>query len=83
MVSSKSLSFDIHGYRYKSRRLHDKYLYQGEGVVVREGVKVATPQRALADLLYFNPQIYLDDQGAIERLKVRSLQKRMGYRVST
>ncbi|USN47621.1 MAG: hypothetical protein H6626_00590 [Pseudobdellovibrionaceae bacterium] len=82
IVSSLSTEFEIAGHHYKCRQLQDRYLYQSVGIEARNGVNVATPQRALSDLLYFNPQVYLDDIQAIKRLKVKALQKEMGYRVS-
>ncbi len=83
LVCSQSKEFEIAGHKYRSRQLQDKFLFQNTGLKLKNGVLCATPQRALADLLYFNPLIHIDNQTAYKRLNVSKLQKEMGYNVST
>jgi len=76
-VGSKSLKFTIGEHNFKSRQLDDKYLYNPEGVLLKSGVKIATVERAICDMLYFNPYYHFDKQ--IDWNKIRLMQKKIGY----
>lgn len=80
-ISSKSLGFIIDGHKFKSRQLDEKYLYNPEGILLKDGVKVATTERAICDILYFNPNYHFDRP--IDWRKIRSMQKRIGYPLTT
>lgn len=83
MISSRSKRFMIGERSYRSRKLSDKYLFNSAGVVVDcNGVKKATTERAIADLLYFNPKYYFDAQDIIDWKKVKKIQKAVGYKTS-
>jgi len=79
LVSSLSKKFSIGDYHYRSRKLADKFLYQEIGLINKNGVKTATLERAVADLLYFNPQAHFDNERAIDWKKVRLIQQKIGY----
>lgn len=82
LVSEKSLRFSVAGVAYYSRKLPDRFLYQQKGVVMQEsGVRKAGAERAIADLLYFNPRAYFDAERLIDWKRVRALQKELGYPV--
>lgn len=76
-ISSKSLRFVVGRHDVKSRQLDEKYLYNPEGVLLKDGVKVATFERAICDMLYFNPNYHFDRR--IDWRKIRSMQKKIGY----
>lgn len=76
-VSSKSLKFVIGEHEFKSRQLNDKYLYNPEGILLKDGVSIATAKRAVCDMLYFNPNYHFDRP--IDWKKIRSMQKKIGY----
>lgn len=76
-VSAKSLKFTIGNCRYVSRQLHDRYLYNPEGVMTKNTIKKAGALRAIADMLYFNPRYHFDRPIDLERVK--ALQKAIGY----
>lgn len=76
-VSEKSLKFTVNGYKFKSRQLDEKYLYQSEGVFLKDKIKTATPERAICDMLYFNPNYHFDKP--INWEKIRSMQKKIQY----
>jgi len=61
------------------RQLKDEYLYNPTGVENRNGVFVATLERAVADMLYFNPKYYFDVRDSIDFEKVKFIQKEVGY----
>lgn len=76
-VSDSSSKFTIGEHRYVSRQLDKSYLYQPDGVELRDGVLQATLERAVADMLYFNPHYHFDAPMAWQ--KIRALQKKIGY----
>ncbi|MFA4890764.1 MAG: hypothetical protein WC604_00175 [Candidatus Gracilibacteria bacterium] len=76
-VGSKTLRLVIGGQEFKSRQLDEKYLYNPEGVSLRDGMKIATVERAICDMLYFNPNYHFDR--SIDWQKIRSMQKKIGY----
>lgn len=80
LVGDKTKHFSIAGIAYYSRKLPDVFLHQQNGIVTAEhGVRKATRERALADLLYFNPRAYVDAGALIDWTKVQTLQKEIGY----
>lgn len=76
-ISNISKDFCIGPHRFKSRKLHDRYLYQPVGVNTESGVKQATPERAIADILYFNPKFHFDHP--VQWGKIKKIQKEIGY----
>lgn len=64
---------------FRFRKLKDDYLYNPAGIVTQNGVFVATVERAVADMLYFNPKYHFDVSQSIDFDKVRLIQKEVGY----
>jgi hypothetical protein len=62
------------------RKLKDVYLYNPVGIENKNGNFVATPERAIADILYFNPKYHFDISDGIDFEKVKQIQKEVGYR---
>lgn len=82
-VSLRTKRFSIGSNRYFSRTLADKFLYQTSGILTKEnGLRVATVERAVADLLYFNPRVHLDGVHLVDLEKMTALQKELGYPLS-
>lgn len=81
LISSRSRRFSVAGNNYYARKLKDSFLYQPAGIVEEGGVKKATVERAVADLLYFNPKAHLDGAASkmIDWKKVKKIQKEIGY----
>lgn len=80
IVSKETKRFSIGAQQYYARKLADKFLYQPAGIVTKEnGVRKATRERALADLLYFNRRAYFDGGHLIDWDKVRTIQTEVGY----
>lgn len=75
IISSESKKFSIGGVNYRSRQLDDKFLFQTNGISIKDGVNVATIERAVADLLYFQPNFYFDNPNQIDWNKVKKIQK--------
>jgi len=79
LISSKSKKFSIGDNQYYSRKLSDRFLYNPTGIIKQDGINTATTERAVADLLYFNPKYYFDAAYLIDWEKVKDIQKRIGY----
>ncbi len=76
-ISSLHKKFSIGGRHYLSRQMKKAFLYNPEGIYEEDGVKTAGSERAIADLLYFNPLASFDKE--VDWKKVRKLQKKIGY----
>lgn len=79
-VSSISKRWKIGNSHFMSRRLSDMRLMHPAGIYEKKGILYATPERAVADMLYFDPWYHFDhpiDWNAIE-----NLQKEIGYPVT-
>lgn len=79
IVSSASMRFTLAGHRFRSRRLSDTYLFNETGVALEGSVKIATPLRAIADMLYFNPRYHFDASTQIDWDAVNRIQAEVGY----
>jgi predicted transcriptional regulator of viral defense system len=79
LVSGYSRHFRIGQHSYTSRKLSAKFLYNPAGITEENGIMKATLERAVADLLYFNPRAYFDGIEIIDVAKVRALQEEIGY----
>jgi len=77
MISSVSRRFSLSGQEYVCRKLTSDYLFQSIGITERDGVRWASPERAVADLLYYNPLRYFD--APINWREVKRIQKAIGY----
>jgi len=64
---------------FRFRKLKDDFLYHPAGIEDQDGILVASTERAVADMLYFNPRYHFDIPESINKEKVRSIQKEVGY----
>jgi predicted transcriptional regulator of viral defense system len=85
LVSGVSRRFSVGGRNYYSRQLQKKYLFNSAGIKKDQNAKVfvATLERAVADMLYFNPHFYFDGQRLINWHKVGEIQEKVGYGMSS
>lgn len=60
LVSDISLRFEINGNFYLVRKMKDIYLYDTKGIKEKNGILVADRDRAIKDMLYFNPHYHFD-----------------------
>ncbi|MEK7175280.1 MAG: hypothetical protein AAB693_00540 [Patescibacteria group bacterium] len=74
LISSESKKFSIGNINYRSRQLDDKFLFQAEGLYIKNGIYLATTERAIADILYFCPNFYFDNRNNIDWKKVKKIQ---------
>lgn len=73
-ISSVNKSDEVLGLRWKTRQLSDKFLYNNLGITSAGGYKIADSERAVADLLYYNPAMYFDARNLIDWDKVKFYQ---------
>lgn len=78
-VSSLSKKIKVGNVNFLFRKLKDEYLYNPTGILNKDGNFVATTERAVADMLYFNPKYHFDLSSSIDFDKVKHIQKEVGY----
>lgn len=76
-VSVLSRTFSIGPYSFRSRKLHNKFLFNPCGITAENGIQKATQERAVADMLYFNPKFNFD--GPVDWDAVKEIQKNLSY----
>jgi len=80
LVGAHTRRFAIGPHRYYTRKLATAFLHNPAGIVVAEnGVRKAGRERAIADMLYFNPRSYFDAAHLIDWDRVSLLQRDIGY----
>lgn len=80
IVSGCARRFTLNNRDYLVRQLQSKFLYVSAGVIQNpNGSLIATAERALADLLYFNPNYHFDARAHIDGKLVKLMQKEVGY----
>lgn len=77
-VSGSSRKFSIGALFFSSRQMKDAFLYNSMGIYTKDGVNYATIERAVADLLYFNPKYYFDASMNIDWDRVKEIKKVVG-----
>ncbi len=78
-VSNQSRFMTVGKWTFHFRQLKAEYLHNPAGIYEQKDGFIATLERAVADMLYFNPRYHFDIREAIDFEKVHSLQKEIGY----
>ena len=80
LISDVSRSFSINGHASLCRRLKPLHLFNSAGIVQENnGILIATVERAIADMRYFNPHASFDAHTRIDWNAVKQVQKEVGY----
>jgi len=79
-VSTVSRKLTVGNLTFLYRKLKDIYLNNPAGIEEKEGFFAATAARAVADMLYFNPNYHFDLSDSIDWEKVKAIQKEVGYK---
>ncbi len=80
LVGERTKRFHIGAQEYYVRQLASHFLYNPAGVRTEQsGARVASPERAVADILYFNPHAHFDAAAHIDWQMVRTFQETVGY----
>lgn len=78
-VSGLTKNATVGSMSFHFRKLKNEYLHNPAGVTNQNGNFVATTERAVADMLYFNPRYHFDFSENIDFEKVKRIQKEVGY----
>ena len=78
-AADRSKRVQVGDWSYRFRKLKDEYLHNPIGILENNAGFVATVERAVADMLYFNPRYHFDVREAIDFEKVQVIQKEIGY----
>jgi hypothetical protein len=78
-VSSLSKYVVVSPWLFRFRQLKDKYLFNQAGIRDQNGVLMASLERAVADMLYFNPRYRFDDPQGIDFDEVSQIQEAIVY----
>jgi predicted transcriptional regulator of viral defense system len=80
LVSSISKKFKLGSYSYFVRQMKERFLQQTTGIVMVDGYQKATVERAVVDLLYFNPCYHFDGTRLLDWKKIKKIQKELGFK---
>jgi predicted transcriptional regulator of viral defense system len=78
-VSSVSKKLIVGGISFQYRKLKDEFLNNTSGITNQDGIFTASVERAVADMLYFNPNYHFDLPDNIDWEKVNKIQKEVYY----
>lgn len=74
---SKKITFGDTQFIYK--QMKGQFLLNPEGITLGDGVYKASLERAVADMIYFNPKFYFDSPNLIDWDRVAEIKKIVGY----
>lgn len=77
MVGSQSRRWDIGEHRFRVRKMKDGFLFHPAGIREEDGIRQASLERAITDLLYFHPYAPLD--APVNWSRVQDIQDAIGY----
>jgi hypothetical protein len=78
-VTDQSRYVSLGSVSFLYRQLKIDFLYNPVGVIIQNGNPVASLERAVADMVYFNPRYHFDIPESIDFEKVKAIQKEVGY----
>lgn len=78
-ISSRAKTFEINNKNYKVRQMQPTYLHNTTGILKVGNHYEASLERAVADMLYYNPKYYIDNAQGVDLDSVAKLQKEIGY----
>lgn len=77
-IGQKSKRFEIGSNKYYCRQLKEDYLFNDLGIIKHgRPFNEASPERALADMLYFNPRYHFDNLLGVNKEKLKNIQKKV------
>jgi hypothetical protein len=82
-VSDQPKKITIETTSFLYRQLKPNYLFNPIGITDQHSVYVASPERAAADMLYFNPKYHFDVSESLDFETVKIIQKEVGYPCSS
>lgn len=77
LVGGRSQEFKVGEERYICRKMKPAYLYNLEGIDFKKDYVVASAERAIADMLYFNAKFHFDAEERIDWNEVEKIKKKV------
>ena len=78
-VADQSKRVSMGQWSFRFRKLKEEYLHHPAGIIQNNDTFVASLERAVADMLYFNPHYHFDVPQSIDFNQVNALRKEIGY----
>jgi len=78
-VADLSKRVTMGSWSFRFRQLKDVYLHNPAGISSQSGLFVASTERAVADMLYFNPLFHFDVPKGVDFDRVKSIQLEVGF----
>ena len=72
-VSYLSRETEMLGQTFRYRQIKGEILYNLEGIERRDNINIATPERAVLDMMYLNSECYFDNLNAVNKKRIRQL----------
>lgn len=80
LVSSKPNKFSLANRNFIVRSMKPEFLYNDAGIQTEaKGYKIATPERAVCDMLYYNKNAYFDNPTRFDNNLVFQIRKEVGF----
>ncbi len=77
LIGGRSQEFEVNGERYICRKMKPAYLYNLEGIDLKKDYAVASAERAVADMLYFNTKFHFDAEERIDWKRVKKIKEKV------
>lgn len=74
-IGQNTKRLKIGPHKYYCRQLKDDFLYNDTGVIKTGSYNIASLERAVADILYFNPRYHFDNLKAIDQIELKKIQR--------
>ena len=68
-----SREIDVDGNTYSYRRIKGDIIINTIGIIRKDNVNIATPERAFLDMLYLNKDYYFDNLNPLNRLLISQI----------
>lgn len=72
-VSYLSREIEMLGQTFRYRQIKGEILYNLAGIEQHDNINMATPERAVLDLMYLNPECYFDNLNAVNKKVIKQL----------
>lgn len=66
-VSYLSREIEADGKRYSYRRIKEEIIMDNTGIIRKDNINIATPERALLDMLYLGKDFFFDNIDSLDR----------------
>ena len=72
-VSYLSREIEMLGNTFRYSQIKGEILYNLEGIERRDNINIASPERALLDMMYLNSEFYFDNLNAVDKKRIMQL----------